>query len=204
VDANGVAKAVISTYSLPNGVHELSAAGCNAEGCAPLGAEILDVVVGNPKLGVVAPLTFNPARRSLSFGFTLPAPSTVVMTVRSKAGSVRTMPAVSLPAGAGKLVWNGRNNSGAVVTAYLQKTAYVDLVAPALSSPTGASVRIYTFANRYIRPSRSARSPLVDGVRCGTVGWSTAHVFPPAPTSSVGSPPTAQATGATALSTRSA
>jgi hypothetical protein len=50
VDANGVAKAVISTYSLPNGVHELSAAGCNAEGCAPLGAEILDVVVGNPKL----------------------------------------------------------------------------------------------------------------------------------------------------------
>jgi hypothetical protein len=86
---DGVATAQMSTYQLPNGIHSVTAAACNADGCGPPRYELVDIDVANPKLGLVTPTSFNPARKSLSVGVTLPAASTVTPTVHEKTSVVR-------------------------------------------------------------------------------------------------------------------
>lgn len=171
---DGVATTTLSTYTLKNGDHLLTAVGC-ADLCGEAAADVM-VSVQNPTITAVKYSPFSPnadrRRDTVALTYSLPADSSVAFSIRNALGAtVYSTPAAPRPAGLTTVTWNGRNSSGAVVpagtytaridttrtvgdpattlTAYATKPVVVDLVAPYLTSPSGARRTFFPYREGY-------------------------------------------------------
>jgi flagellar hook assembly protein FlgD len=171
---DGVASTTLSTYSLANGEHLLTAVGCNVDECGAVSAEPVSVLVQNPAISAVKYSPFSPngdrRRDTVAISYTLPAESSVRFSIRDALGGTVFETAESVrPAGTTTVVWNGKNTAGAVVgggrytaridttrsvgatalSAYATASVVVDKVAPSLTSPSGAKTRFYPYREGY-------------------------------------------------------